>query len=167
MGGVQTWTVPVMLVRPDGSVGLRMGEATTTPGLFVVADSPACSERAGAARHMHRRWRVPTIFGYLVGDLSLTSRRDAHAAAAAPGDLEVDWTDAHAHLAGDHEAEARLSAEAVLSRWGSPVRCPDAECACHYETTTRCWGKIGEPRPGRCDDGGVIGGDAWPEPAAR
>jgi hypothetical protein len=62
MGGVQTCTVPVMLVRPDGSVGLRMGEATTTPGLFVVADCPACAEPAAAARHVHRRWRVPTIF---------------------------------------------------------------------------------------------------------
>jgi hypothetical protein len=82
----------------------------------VVADCPACAEPAVAARHMHRRWHVPTIFDYLVGDLSLTSRRDAHAAAAALGDLEVDWTDAH--LAGDHKAEARVSAEAVLSRWG-------------------------------------------------
>jgi hypothetical protein len=52
---------------------------------------------------------------YLVDDLSLTSQRDAHAAAAALGDLEVDWTDAH--LAGDHKAEARVSAEAVPLRW--------------------------------------------------
>jgi hypothetical protein len=116
MSGVQACTVPVVVVRSDGSVGLRIGEATTTPGLFVVADCPACAEPAIAARHMHRCWRVQTIFGYLVGDLSLTSGRDARAAAAALGDLEVDWTDAR--LAVDHEVEARVSAEAVLSRWG-------------------------------------------------
>jgi hypothetical protein len=116
MSGVQACTVPVVVVRSDGSVGLRVGEATTTPGLFVVADCPACTEPADAARHAHRRWRVQTIFGYLVGDLSLTSAREAHAAAAALGDLQLDWTDAR--LALDHEAEARVSAEAVLSRWG-------------------------------------------------
>jgi hypothetical protein len=116
MGGAQACRVPVVVVRSDGSVGLRVGEATATPGLFVVADCPACAKPAAAAGHTHCRWRVQTIFGYLVGDLSLTSRRDAHAAAAALGDLEVDWTDAR--LAVDHDVEARVSAEAVLSRWG-------------------------------------------------
>src|SRR5437016_367404 len=62
MGGGQPCTVPVLVVRSDGSVGVRMGEATTkTPGLFVVADCPVCAQPAGTARHMHRRRRVQTV----------------------------------------------------------------------------------------------------------
>jgi hypothetical protein len=84
--------------------------------LFVVADCLACARPDTAARHVHRRWRVQTVFGYLVGDLGLTSRRDAHAAAAALGALELDWTDAR--LAVDHPPESTTAAKAVLSRWG-------------------------------------------------
>jgi hypothetical protein len=113
--GVRACTVPVLIVRSDGSVGVRMGR-TTTPGLFVVADCPACAEPAAAARHLHRRWRMQTIFGYLVGDLSLTRRRDAHAAAAALRALALDWTDAG--LAVGHDAEARAVVGEVLARWG-------------------------------------------------
>jgi hypothetical protein len=93
-----------------------MAEQTTTPGLFVVADCPACAEPGAATRHAHRRWRVQTIFGYLVGDLSLTILQDAHAVAAALGALELDWTDAR--LAVDHDGDARTAAHAVPSRWG-------------------------------------------------
>jgi hypothetical protein len=114
--GAQASTVPVLVVRSDGSVGVRMAERTTIPGLFVVADCPACAERAAAARHLHRRWRVQTIFGYLVGDLSLTRRRDAHAAAAALGTLALDWTDAG--LAVDHNTKAQAMVGEVLARWG-------------------------------------------------
>jgi hypothetical protein len=114
--GVPAYTVPVPVVRSDGSVGVRMGERTTIPGLIVVADCPACAEPAAGARHQHRRWRVQTIFGYLVGDLSLTRRRDAHAAAAALGTLALDWTDAG--LAVDHDAETQPLVGEVLARWG-------------------------------------------------
>jgi hypothetical protein len=114
--GVLTHRVPVLVVRSDASVGLRMGEPTRTPGLFVVADCLACARPDTAAGHVHRRWRVQTVFGYLVGDLSLTSRQDAHAAAAALGALELDWTDAR--LAVDHPPESTTAAQAVLSRFG-------------------------------------------------
>jgi hypothetical protein len=116
MDGVQACTVPMLVVRSDGSVGLRMGEATKTPGLFVVADCQACAQPPAAAEHVHRRWRVQTVFGYLVGDLGLTSWQDAHAAAASLGELELDWTDAR--LAVDQRAESIAAAQAVLSRWG-------------------------------------------------
>lgn len=112
--GVRACTVPVLAVSSDGSVGVRMAERTPIPGLFVVADCLACGEPAAAARHLHRRWRVQTIFGYLLGDLSLTSRRDAHAAAAALGTLALDWTG----LAVDHDAEARAVVGEMLARWG-------------------------------------------------
>jgi hypothetical protein len=114
--GARASTVPVLVVRSDGSLGVRMGERTTIPGLFVVVDCPACAEPVAAARHQHRRWRVQTIFAYLVGDLSLTRRRDAHAAAAALGALALDWTDAR--LAVDHDAEAQALGREALARWG-------------------------------------------------
>ncbi|HZC53152.1 MAG TPA: hypothetical protein VE441_11725 [Mycobacterium sp.] len=59
---------------------------------------------------------MQTVFGHLVGDLSLPSRQGAHAAAAAVGALELDWTDPR--LAIDHDDKARTAAHAVLSRWG-------------------------------------------------
>jgi hypothetical protein len=109
-------TVPVLVVRSDGPVGVRMAERTAIPGLFVVVDCPACAEPVAAARHLRRRWRVQTIFGYLVGDLSLTTRRDAHAAASALGTLSLDWTDAG--LAVDHNIEGQAMVRGVLARWG-------------------------------------------------
>jgi len=85
MGTTRYPAVPVMVVRTNGSVGWRMGETSTTPGLFIVADCPACHDIVSAARHAHRQWRVQTYSGYLVGDLSLASRREAQAAATALG----------------------------------------------------------------------------------
>ncbi len=91
--GVCTCTTLVIVLRSDGTVGMRMGDQTATPGLFVVADCPACTQPADTDKHVHRRWRLETTFGYLVGDLGLTSRRDAMAVRAALGAVRVDWTE--------------------------------------------------------------------------
>ncbi len=90
--GVRTCTTLGMVVRSDGSVGVRMGE-TRTPGLLVVANRSACACPGGTGAHLHRRWRLQTAFGYLVGDLGLTIRRDAMAVGAALGAVRVDWTE--------------------------------------------------------------------------
>ncbi len=109
-------TTPVMVVRIDGSVGLRLGEVTATSGLVVVADCSACISPAAGVRHQHHRWHVQTTFGYLVGDLALTTRSDAHAAAAALGRLPIDWTDPTLSVAAN--SEARQLAISALARWG-------------------------------------------------
>lgn len=109
-------TMPVLVVRSDGSVGVRQGEQTSTRGLLVVADCPACVQPATVERHVHRRWQLQTTFGYLVGDLGLTSRQDAHAAAAALGSLPIDWNDPA--LAIGPDASIRRAALTVLARWG-------------------------------------------------
>lgn len=116
MRGKEHPTTPVMVVRADASVGWRLGEATTTPGLFVVADCAACDGASTMTRHTHRRWRVQTERGYLVGDLSLAVRQDAHAAAASLSELKVDWRDAN--LAVQTDPSLRAAAVKVLSRWG-------------------------------------------------
>lgn len=116
MGSTPNVAVPVLVVCSDGSVRWRMGERTTTPGLVVVADCSAC-EGGGetTGRHSHRRWRVQTVGGYLVGDLSAGSR-EARAAAAALGGLAIDWR--NPQLAVQPDPEVREAAVSVLTRWG-------------------------------------------------
>ena len=116
MATTQHSTVPVMVVGSDGSVRWRMGEPTATSGLFVVADCPVCEGVEDEARHAHRQWRVQTDSGYLVGDLSLASRREAQAAATALGCLAIDWRDPQ--LAVQPGPEVREAALSVLARWG-------------------------------------------------
>src|SRR5664279_5814189 len=89
-----------MVVGSDGSVRWRIGEPTCTPGLLVVADCPACEGVPDA-------WRVQTATGYLVGDLTLATRRAARAAATAMGCLDIDWRDPQ--LAVQPGSEAALS----------------------------------------------------------
>jgi hypothetical protein len=84
--------------------------------LLVVADCPACEGVADAVHHAHRRWRVQTDSGYLVGDLSLGSRREAQAAATAMGCLDIDWRDPQ--LAVQPGPEVREAALSALARWG-------------------------------------------------
>ena len=112
--------VAVMVVRTDGSVGWRMGAPAATSGLFVVADCAACDGAVASGRHTHRQWRVQTESGYLVGDMSLGSRREAQDAAAALGSLAIDWRDPA--LAVHSDPATRETALAVLARWGSLVR---------------------------------------------
>lgn len=116
MRTTQHSAVPVMVVGTDGSVRWRMGEPTATPGLLVVADCPACEGGADAVQHAPGQWRVQTDSGYLVGDLSLASRREAHAAATALGRLAIDWRDPQ--LAVQPGPEVREAALSVLARWG-------------------------------------------------
>lgn len=116
MGSTRDEAVPVLVVCIDGSVRWRMGERTTSPGLVVVADCSACAGDVEVARHAHRRWRVQTDSGYLVGDLSLASRREAQAAATALGCLAIDWRDPQ--LAVQPRPEVREAALSVLARWG-------------------------------------------------
>lgn len=84
---------PAMTVRTDGTVGLRLAETTPTAGLLIVADCGACRGTGVDHVHRHRRWRLQTQWGYLLGDLRVSRRGDALAAAERLGDLEVDWTD--------------------------------------------------------------------------
>ena len=111
----QRSTVSVMVVRTGGSVACRRGERTATAGLVLVADCASC-EGGEATRHIHRRWRIQTSSGYLVGDMSLSSRNNAHGAAAALGALEVEWYDPE--LAVKFDPELRSAASAILTRWG-------------------------------------------------
>jgi hypothetical protein len=143
--GVRICTTLVMVVRSDGSVGLRLGERTRTPGLFVVADCPACAWPGDTGEHVHRRWRLQTTFGYLVGELSLTSRREAMAAASALGALSLDWTDAR--LALDHDEEARTTVATLLSRWGAGPCRAVTQCARVVTKSDLRWGKMGAARP--------------------
>lgn len=116
MGSTQN-AVPVLVVCSEGSLRWRMGERSTTHGLLVVADCSACEADApSVAGHSHRRWRVQTDSGYLVGDLSLATRREAQAAAAALGCLAIDWRDPQ--LAVQPGSEVREAALSVLARWG-------------------------------------------------
>lgn len=109
-------STPVLVVRVDGSVGWRYAEPTTTRGLVVVADCKACDGTGDARRHVHRRWRIQTTSGFLVGDLSLPSRADAQAAARALGELAIDWRNPAITL--DIDPESRAAALAVVARWG-------------------------------------------------
>jgi hypothetical protein len=111
----QRGAVSVMIVRSDGSVACRRGELTATAGLIVVAEWASC-ESGEATRHVHRRWRIQTTSGYLVGDMSLSSRIDAHDAAAALGGLQIEWNDPA--LALWFEPKVRSAALVVLARWG-------------------------------------------------
>jgi hypothetical protein len=104
-----------MVVRTDGSVALRRGELTATSGLVIVAECALCDHRA-SGRHVHRRWRMRTTSGYLVGDMSLPSRTEAQAAAVALGELPIDWQDPV--LAVQFDPEQRSVALATLARWG-------------------------------------------------
>jgi hypothetical protein len=90
---VSTCTTLVMVVRSDGSVGVRIGDRTRSPGLFVVADCSAGAWSGDTGEHVHPRWRLQTAFGYLIGDLGLTCRRDAMAVRAALGAIQVDRTE--------------------------------------------------------------------------
>ena len=115
MAKEQRGAVSVMVVRTDGSVACRRGELTATAGLVIVADCAAC-EGSETTRHVHRRWRIQTTSGYLVGDMGVSTRSDATGAAAALGAAMVDWKDPS--LAVKFDPELRSAASAILARWG-------------------------------------------------
>jgi hypothetical protein len=105
----QPW-MPVLVVRSDGSVGPRRGEAPAAAGLVVVADCPACREPVEGTRQAHRRWQIQTTVGYRVGDLRPTSRQNAHTAAVALGNLSIDWTNPTLAFAASANIRQALSA---------------------------------------------------------
>ncbi len=123
MGTTRHRAVPVVVVRTDGSVGWRMGEPSATPGLFIVAECPAChdvrrpdSRARSADNHVHRRWRLQTESGYLLGNRGVASLRDAEDAAATLGGLPIDWSDPS--VATRPDPAIRNAALAILSRCG-------------------------------------------------
>lgn len=107
----QSWT-PVLVVRAGGMVTWRLGESTATNGLVTIAECAAC--KGGAAeRHLHRRWRIQTTSGYLLGDLSLPRRGEVQAAASALGEVAIDRR--------DHGLAVHIEPEPQLGRLGDPV----------------------------------------------
>lgn len=114
--GMQCPATSVKVVRADGSVGWRLGELTTTPGLVVVADCAACDGTSTSASHTHSRWRVQTENGYRVGDFSVSRRSDAHDAAGALKCVQVDWS--HVALVVDLDPTVQVAALSIISRWG-------------------------------------------------
>jgi hypothetical protein len=114
MGASVSRLRPVLVVRVDGSVGLRMGMPSSTPGLIVVPECPRCIDVDTSARHHHRSWRIQTSFGYLVGDLSSRPRTEALAAAAALGQLDVRWDDPRVLMA---PLRTRAVVNEVLACW--------------------------------------------------
>jgi hypothetical protein len=92
-----------------------MGLATATRGLVAVPDCQRCKAGRSTGRHDHRKWRIQTTSGYLVGDLG-AARAEALSAAAALGRLKIDWADPR--LATTVSDRIRQIVSATLARWG-------------------------------------------------